>query len=170
MKEQDHTFSLGARFRACLPAKDWQEVRARHEANRAGWNIGAAWYTRRLDETMARLRNGGSTLHPIERENLGDLRAWCGTAVHLQCASGEDTLSLWNEGVGQVIGIDISDVHIANARRMSAALGAPRCGIGAMSWIFRRSCIPVPTWSTPGGGRCAGCTTLSGGRRWCFAC
>ena len=54
-------------------------------------------------------------------------------AIHLQCASGRDTLSLWNEGVPQVVGVDISDVHIANARRISEALGTPatwyRCDI-----------------------------------------
>jgi predicted O-methyltransferase YrrM len=43
--------------------------------------------------------------------------------VHLQCASGKDTLSLWIEGVEKVVGIDISDVHIANARRLSEAAG-----------------------------------------------
>jgi hypothetical protein len=68
-----------------------------------------------LEDTLAFLRAGGSNLHPIERTNLGDLRAWCTTAIHLQCASGCDTLSLWNEGVTRVIGIDISDLHIANA-------------------------------------------------------
>ena len=109
----------------------------------------------------------GSSLHPIERANLGDLRTWCGTAIHLQCASGRDTLSLWNEGVAEVIGVDIADVHIANAQRLSAALGAPatwyRCdvletpstldgradlvytGQGALCWLHdldagRRSC------------------------------
>ncbi len=109
------------------------EVRARHEANRAAWNEGAARYTEEVAETIAFLRNGGSNLHPVERANLGDLRAWCRTAIHLQCASGRDTLSLWNEGVSQVIGVDISDVHIANARQTSEALAAPaqwyRCDV-----------------------------------------
>jgi len=48
---------------------------------------------------------GGSNLHPIERANLGDLRPWCRAAIHLQCASGRDTLSLWNEGAGRVVGV-----------------------------------------------------------------
>lgn len=109
------------------------EVRARHESNRAGWNEGALHYTAGLEKSIARLRAGESNLHPVERRNLGDLRAWCKTAVHLQCASGYDTLSLWLEGVQRVIGVDISDVHIENARRMSAALDAPaswyRCDV-----------------------------------------
>ena len=109
------------------------DVRAWHEANRAAWNEGAVRYTEEIEETIAFLAAGGSNLHPIERANLGDLRAWCHTAIHLQCASGRDTLSLWNEGAAQVIGVDISDVHIANARRISEALGAParwhRCDV-----------------------------------------
>ena len=120
-------------FWALAPAVSADEVRARHDANRAAWNEGAARYTEEIEETIAFLRAGGSNLHPVERVNLGDLRAWCGTAIHLQCASGRDTLSLWNEGVPRVVGVDISDVHIANARRISEALGAPatwyRCDI-----------------------------------------
>ncbi len=109
------------------------DVRAWHEANRVAWNEGAVRYTEEIEETIAFLRAGGSNLHPIERAALGDLRAWCHTAIHLQCASGRDTLSLWNEGAAQVIGVDISDVHIANARRISEALNAParwhRCDV-----------------------------------------
>jgi len=115
------------------PAAGEEEVRARHEANRAAWNEGAVRYTEEIAETIAFLAAGRSNLHPVERANLGDLRAWCDTAIHLQCASGRDTLSLWNEGVPHVMGVDISDVHIANARRISEALNAParwyRCDI-----------------------------------------
>jgi len=139
------------------PPQDEAEVRARHESNRAAWNEGAAHYTERLDQAIEFLRAGKSNLHPVERRNLGDLRTWCKVAIHLQCASGRDTLSLWNEGVEKVIGVDISDVHIENARKMTAALGAPaewyRCdvldtpheldgtadlvytGRGALTWI-----------------------------------
>ena len=120
-------------FLAHAPATTSEEVRARHEANRAAWNEGAARYTAEIEETIAFLAAGGSNLHPVERTNLGDLAAWCRMAIHLQCASGRDTLSLWNEGVPQVVGVDISDVHIANARRISEALRAPaiwyRCDI-----------------------------------------
>lgn len=108
------------------------EVRARHQENRAAWNEGAQHYTDHLQEAIDFLRAGNSNVHPIERRNLGDLHAYP-TTIHLQCASGRDTLSLWNEGVQQVIGVDISDVHIENARRMSAALDAPaawyRCDV-----------------------------------------
>ncbi len=109
------------------PPRDESDVRERHAGNRAGWNEGALHYTAEIDETVAYLLAGGSNLHPVERRNLarlGDLRSWCGTAIHLQCASGRDTLSLWNEGVPHVVGVDISDVHIENARKITAALQA----------------------------------------------
>ncbi|MBN1372690.1 MAG: class I SAM-dependent methyltransferase [Anaerolineaceae bacterium] len=133
------------------------EARARHESNRAAWNEGAAMYTAGIDEAIAFLKAGQSNLHPVERSYLAPLLPQVKTAIHLQCASGRDTLSLWNEGVPRVIGVDISDVHIANARQITAALNAPaewyRCdlldtpheldgaadlvytGRGAMCWI-----------------------------------
>lgn len=115
------------------PPENEAEVRARHESNRQGWNEGAVRYTESLDEAIAFLRAGKSNLHPVERRNLGKLSEWCKVAIHLQCASGKDTLSLWNEGVERVVGVDISDVHIDNARKTSAALNAPatwyRCDV-----------------------------------------
>ncbi len=112
--------------------KDETEVRARHQSNRASWNEGAQYYKDHLEEAIHELQEKKSSLHPIERNNLGDLRQYH-TAIHLQCASGRDTLSLWIEGVSRVIGVDISDIHIENARRVSAALKAPamwyRCDI-----------------------------------------
>jgi SAM-dependent methyltransferase len=101
---------------------DETEVRARHESNRAVWNEGALHYTTEMAATIAFISEGKSNLHPIERRNLGELRSWCKTAIHLQCASGKDTLSLLNEGVSRVIGVDISDKHIENARQITAAL------------------------------------------------
>lgn len=110
-----------------------EEVRQRHELNRLAWNEGAERYSQELSETLNFLRTGHSSLHPIERRNLGELRDWCHTAIHLQCASGRDTLSLLHDGVRQVIGVDISDVHIANARWLTDQLGAPatwhRCDV-----------------------------------------
>jgi len=105
------------------PARDAADVRARHEANRIAWNEGAGAYTLEIEETVRFLGAGGSNLHPVERANLGDLRGWCARAIHLQCASGRDTLSLVNEGVPSVVGIDISDVHVENARATAASLG-----------------------------------------------
>ncbi|HPQ41272.1 MAG TPA: class I SAM-dependent methyltransferase, partial [bacterium] len=82
-----------------------------------------------LAESIADLRAGVSNLHSVERRNLGDLSQWCHSAIHLQCASGHDTLSLVLEGVQHVTGIDISDVHIENAHRLSRETGM------AAEWI-----------------------------------
>ena len=114
------------RFRLLVDSvKDYAIFMLDPEGRVASWNQGAQRYTENLEDTIAFLRAGNSNLHLIERRNLGDLRAWCDTAIHLQCASGRDTLSLWNEGVKRVIGVDISDEHIANARRMTESLQAP---------------------------------------------
>jgi SAM-dependent methyltransferase len=128
MKEQDPEFAMGQQFEICPLPRTMQEVRERHEANRIGWNEGAVVYTRHMQESIDFLQSGASSLHPIERanlNNLGPLRDWCQTAIHLQCASGRDTISLWNEGVPHIVGVDISEVHIENARQVSAALGVP---------------------------------------------
>ncbi|MFC7331151.1 class I SAM-dependent methyltransferase [Marinactinospora rubrisoli] len=107
------------------PAQGRPEVRRRHAANRAAWDQAAVRYTEELPAAVERLRAGHSSVHPVERAALGDLAPWCRRAVHLQCASGEDTLSLLTEGAGEVVGVDISAAHIANARSTAAALGAP---------------------------------------------
>ncbi|HMN60208.1 MAG TPA: class I SAM-dependent methyltransferase, partial [Anaerolinea sp.] len=112
------------------PPPDGAKAPPRHESNRLGWNEGAAvGYTPAIENTIAFLRAGGSNLHPVERTYLAEILPRCDLAIHLQCASGRDTLSLLNEGVKRVVGVDISDVHIENARRTSQALGA------AAEWV-----------------------------------
>ncbi len=115
-------------------ARNLDEIRARHESNRKSWNEGALHgYTPEIDNIIKFIRAGKSNLHPVERTYLGGYLPTTDLAIHLQCASGRDTLSLLNEGVSRVIGVDISDVHIDNARRISTALNAPaewyRCDI-----------------------------------------
>ncbi len=115
-------------------SNDPDEIRLRHESNRKAWNEGAkTGYTPIIDQVIEFIRLGKSSLHPVERTYLASLLPGCELAIHLQCASGRDTLSLLNEGVRHVIGVDISDVHIDNARRITKALQAPadwyRCDI-----------------------------------------
>ena len=131
MTNDDLSYEMSHREPA---ARDEEEIRARHESNRRGWNEGAAHgYTPEIQTTIDFLKAGKSNLHPVERGYLGRFLSGLGLAIHLQCASGRDTLSLLNEGVLKVVGVDISDVHIDNARRISAALNAPaewyRCDI-----------------------------------------
>lgn len=117
-------------------AETADEVRSRHQENRAAWNEGAQSYTKTNEERVQLLRFGRSNLHPVERANLGrigPLKAWCERAIHLQCASGYDTLSLVLEGAKEVIGVDISEVHIENAKWTTAQLKLParwyRCDV-----------------------------------------
>ena len=100
-------------------------VEAMHQSNRAGWNEGAERYAEENAERIAFLRAGGQALLAPEVRLLGDLGAWCRRAIHLQCAAGTDTLSLWRLGAAEVVGVDISDAMIALAEEKSAALAAP---------------------------------------------
>ncbi len=151
-------------------------IRELHEANRQGWNEGAARYAEAVEQDIAFLRAGGKNFEPPEYPFLVDLADWCGRAIHLQCAGGRDTLSLWNQGAREVVGVDISEVMIECARRKSEALGAPaswyRCdvldtpselngtadlvytGRGALNWIMDiEAWAQVPARLLKSGGR-----------------
>jgi SAM-dependent methyltransferase len=108
-------------------AAEAADPRAMHAANRAAWDEAAERYEGWFDEAVALIRGGGSNLFPVEHELLGDLRAGAGTAraIHLQCAGGRDTLSLWTLGAREVIGIDISPRMLELAARLTEATGAP---------------------------------------------
>ncbi len=105
--------------------KEEREVRARHQENRAAWNEASARYAQEIEADIVFLRNGGKNFEEPEFRYLKDLDRWCRRAIHLQCAGGRDTLSLWNLGAAEVIGVDISDGMIACARQKAEALGAP---------------------------------------------
>jgi SAM-dependent methyltransferase len=100
------------------------DTRRLHEDNRIGWNEGAEAYEADLAERTEFLKNGGTNFVRPEYDYLRDLDKWCERAIHLQCAGGTDTLSLWNLGAHEVIGVDISDRMVAVARRKAEALGA----------------------------------------------
>ncbi len=110
-----------------------EDIRKLHEGNRAGWNEGAEAYEADNEAAIEFLRAGGQNFCPPELAYLDRLDEWCQRAIHLQCAGGKDTLSLWNRGAHEVIGVDISDRMIACARARSGALNAPatwhRCDI-----------------------------------------
>jgi len=100
-------------------------VRDMHQSNRAAWNEAAAHYAETLAERVEFLRAGGTNFCDAERPYLQNLGDWCRRAIHLQCAGGTDTLSLWNLGAKEVVGVDISEAMIAVARAKSDALNAP---------------------------------------------
>ena len=63
---------------------------------------------------------GGSTLEACEVQALGPVAGK--RMLHLQCASGNETLSWAARGV-QVVGVDISEVAIAIAREQARQAG-----------------------------------------------
>ena len=101
------------------------DVRRMHEANRSAWDEAAERYAGWFEEAVDLIRGGGSNLFPIEEALIGDLRGHCRRAIHLQCAGGRDTLSLWTLGAEEVVGIDFSPRMLELARRLSEAVGAP---------------------------------------------
>jgi len=93
-----------------------------HEANRLSWNAATRAHNSHKGDQARFLREGGSTLFPEELGLLGELKGR--SLLHLQCNSGQDTLSLVHHGA-EVTGVDISDEAIDFARRLSADSGLP---------------------------------------------
>jgi SAM-dependent methyltransferase len=101
------------------------DVRSMHDSNRAAWDEAAERYEGWFDEAVALIRSGGVNLFGAEVELIGDLNGTCGRAIHLQCAGGRDSLSLWNLGAAEVVGVDFSPRMLDLAQRLTAATGAP---------------------------------------------
>lgn len=112
-------------------AEERADVRGTHASNRLAWDEAAERYEGWFPEAVALIRSGGSNLFPEELARIGDLHGRCRRAIHLQCAGGRDTLSLWNAGADEVVGIDFSPRMLALARRLAAAVGAT----DVASWI-----------------------------------
>jgi SAM-dependent methyltransferase len=93
-----------------------------HQENRVSWNEATKAHNSHKRDQVVFFREGGNTLYPEEIELLGDLEG--ASIVHLQCNSGQDTLSLARNG-RKVIGVDISDTAIDFARQLSAGSGIP---------------------------------------------
>lgn len=93
-----------------------------HEANRLSWNEATKAHNSHKFDQAGFFRNGGNKLFPEEMELLCDVAGK--DLVHLQCNSGQDSLSLAQLGA-RVTGVDISDEAIAFARQLSADSGVP---------------------------------------------
>jgi SAM-dependent methyltransferase len=100
------------------------DARGMHAANRAAWDEAAERYEGWLAEAIELIGAGGTNLFPVEIELIGDLRG-CRRAIHLQCAGGRDTLSLWRLGAAEVVGVDFSPRMLDLAARLTAATKAP---------------------------------------------
>jgi SAM-dependent methyltransferase len=106
-------------------AAELADVDRMHASNRVAWDEAAERYEGWFEEAVALIRRGGVNLFGVEVELIGDLHGRCRRAIHLQCAGGRDTLSLWNLGADEVVGIDFSPRMLALAARLADATGAP---------------------------------------------
>lgn len=112
-------------------------LRDAHEQNRRSWNLATRAHNSHKRDQAGFLRGGGSTLYPDELALLGvPSVAWPDEhgrsdmsslpapplagrdLVHLQCNSGQDSLSLARLGA-RVTGVDISDEAVAFAADLS---------------------------------------------------
>ena len=106
-------------------AAELADVPGMHAANRAAWEEAAERYEGWFTEAVALIRSGGVNLFGAEVELIGDLHGRCARAIHLQCAGGRDTLSLWNLGADEVVGVDFSPRMLELAERLADATSAP---------------------------------------------
>jgi SAM-dependent methyltransferase len=109
-----------------MPESEFDAGRtARTDETRRAWDRTAAKYAPEIDHDVEALRAGTLSFEPGEREPLHRaLRPGC-RALHLQCSHGQDALSLWRLGAGEVIGLDLSPQMLALAREKAARLEAP---------------------------------------------
>ena len=96
---------------AAMNAAAWDEIAVERRAWLDGMGFDAAFF-----------KAGGSMLSRVELAALGNLSGQ--RVLHLQCATGEDTLSLANRGA-TVTGLDVSAVEIEEARLKASAAGVP---------------------------------------------
>ena len=95
------------------------DIRGYTEQNRRAWNEIAEVRQARWPDAHF-FAAGGSILDPVVLEATGDVAGR--TLLHLQCATGEETLS-WAVAGAQATGVDISDAQIALAQRTAADAG-----------------------------------------------
>ncbi len=95
--------------------------RALHEGNRLSWNEATRAHNSHKRDQAKFFREGGNKMFEEERVILGDVSGL--SVLHLQCNSGQDTLSIKQLGASKVTGVDISDEAIDFARKLSADSG-----------------------------------------------
>src|SRR5437764_6701745 len=89
------------------------------EHNRRAWNEIAAVRIH-SQQPASFFAAGGSTLDPRELAAAGDVTGK--TLLHLQCATGEDTLS-WAVAGARATGVDLSEVQITLAQQKARDAG-----------------------------------------------
>ena len=92
-----------------------------------GWEIVAKHKYRAEMEDRIKALQANEVEAVWSKEEQADLRSLSGKArraIHLQCANGYDTLFLLSLGIGEVVGVDISEEMITQAREISTKLRA----------------------------------------------
>ena len=92
------------------------------KANLGLWNDWTEVHETSAFYDVEGFREGKSSLRPIERDELGDVRGR--TLLHLQCHFGLDTLS-WARLGATVTGVDFSEKAISLARELAVESGLP---------------------------------------------
>ncbi|HTK09245.1 MAG TPA: class I SAM-dependent methyltransferase [Ktedonobacteraceae bacterium] len=107
--------------------------------NRRAWNEIAA--VRHESQPPASFfAQGNSTLDPRERQAFGDVAGK--TLLHLQCATGEDTLS-WAIAGAEATGVDISEPQIELARQKAAQANLSARFVAADVYALPDSLLPA---------------------------
>ncbi|HLG75932.1 MAG TPA: methyltransferase domain-containing protein [Ktedonobacteraceae bacterium] len=89
------------------------------KANRRAWNE-IARVRHEIQPPAEFFAQGHSTLDPHELQAAGDVKGR--RLLHLQCSTGEDTLS-WSVAGADATGVDISEEQIKLAQQKAAAAG-----------------------------------------------
>src|SRR4051794_36304530 len=92
----------------------------RFTPNQAWWDERVAGHVDSDFYDVARFREGGSTLRPFEREEVGDVAGK--RLVHLQCHFGLDSMS-WARAGATVRGLDFSGPAVETANALADELG-----------------------------------------------
>lgn len=119
----------------------WRDM---HEQNRRSWDHATRAHNSHKGDQAAFFRDGGNRLYPEERALLGDLAGK--RVLHLQCNSGQDTLSLAALGA-DATGVDISGEAIEFARRLAHDSGIPATFVRAdvYDWLAEAA-TGAPRW------------------------
>jgi SAM-dependent methyltransferase len=94
----------------------------RAEANRVAWNAVTPIHAASAFYDVEGFKQGRCTVFDVERREVGEVASK--SLLHLQCHFGLDTLS-WARLGARVVGMDISDAGIAQARALAEELQIP---------------------------------------------
>lgn len=114
---------------------DEAQVLTAHEQNRRSWNAATPAHQSHKLNQAAFFRSGGSTLFAEEADLLGRLDGL--SVAHLLCNCGQDSLSLAQLGAVRIVGVDICDAAIEEARQLSADAGISASFVRAdvLQWL-----------------------------------